>query len=411
VTVPAAPLQLTGWTEAALLGILGFGLLAAVVATAFAFVFRALSARSTPVGVTAILGLGAVAAVLNATAVSGSSLVAGTEIVYYGTGAYLLGVFVTGSVGAEVGRRLGDHVARDVFDVAAIDASGEAAAILQSAALVTPVELPAEIADLAGYATVGKSTKRRLAGRELVVPEGLSNAALESRLRARIRRDFDVDSVHVDVDDDRTVRSLAVGRQPGGVGPLLAPRTVALAVEGDPAPDASTGDPVELWPRGDGSNEPVATGSVQATDGDVTTLAVDADDVDAVTPGETYRLLARSGEPSDVHELVATLRETDATVTKATVEEGGPLHGEFADWLPVTVLVIERDGERIPFPAANETLEPGDTVHVLGTPEGLHRFANYEPEREPVNGASPDDERASPESESERSVLAGITGD
>ncbi|WP_123536462.1 TrkA C-terminal domain-containing protein [Halosimplex salinum] len=387
----AVPLQLVSdWTMTALLRILGFGLYASVVAMGFAFLYRGYSTRPLPVGVGVVVGLSFVTMSLNIDAVVQSSVIGDTPKIHYASGAYLLGVFGVGAVASDVGRRIGDHFAADVFDVTRIDAGGEVARLVQSAGLVVELALPETVEDIDGYPAVDEATKRALAGRTMLFPRRLSRDETESRLAARLARDFDVGHVHAAIDGDLTVSSLAVGRRPSGVSPSLPPGTVAVAVEGDPSPNASTGDPVEVWADGSADGHLVATGKFRAAVGDVVTITVGTDDADAFDSAESYRLVTRPDTANDVNELVATVWEAEETVTAVTVEDDDPLRGEFVDWLPVTVLVLVRGGDPIPFPADNETLEVGDTVYVLGTPEGLHRLAEYEPEREPGDRPVPD---------------------
>ncbi|WP_436932615.1 cation:proton antiporter regulatory subunit [Halosimplex halobium] len=387
----AVPLQFASeWTMTALLRILGFALYASVVAMGVSFLYRGYSTRPLPVGVGVVVGLSFVTMSLNIDAVTQASVIADTPKLHYATASYLLGVFAVGAVAADGGRRIGDHFAADVFDVPRIDAGGQVARLVQSAGLVVELELPESVDDIDGYPPVDGGTRRALAGRRMRFPRRLSESDLASRLAARLERDFDVGHVHAEIEPDLTVSSLAVGGRPSGIGPSLPPGSVAVAVAGDPPPDASTGDPVEVWTDGDDGGL-VATGKFRASVGDVATVAVGTDDADAFDPDDAYRLVTRPDTAEDVNELVATVWEADETVTAVTVDEGDPLQGEFVDWLPVSVLVVVRGGEPIPFPADNETLQVGDTVYVLGTPAGLHRLDEYEPEREPGDRPAPDD--------------------
>ncbi|MFC7196264.1 cation:proton antiporter regulatory subunit [Halosimplex aquaticum] len=387
----AVPLQFASdWTTTALLRILGFGLYASVIAMGFAFIYRGYSTRPLPVGAAVVIGLSFVTTSLNITAVVQSSLIDDTAKIHYASAAYLLGVFTVGAVTSEVGRRIGDHFACDVFEITRADAGGMVARLVQSAGLIVEVTLPETVDDIDGYPAVDDGVKRALAGRTVRFPRRLSDADLEDRLATRLERDFGVGHVHAEIESDLTVSSLAVGARPSGIGPSLPPGTVALAIEGDPSPDASTGDPVEVWIDGDDGGRLVATGKFRATVGDVATITVGTDDAEAFDPDGSYRLVTRPDTANDVNELVATVWEAEETVTAVTVEEGDALQGEFVDWLPVSVLVVVRDGEPIPFPAENETLDVGDTVYVLGTPAGLHRLAEYEPDREPGDRPVPD---------------------
>jgi len=401
-----AALQLvTDWTTNALLQIVGYGLYASVTALGVAFIYRGYTTRALPVGVASLVGLSFVTISLNITAVLEPAIIGDTAKVHHATSAYLLGVFVSAVVNAEVGRRIGDHFACDVFDIERLDVSGAVAQLFRSANLLVTVELPETVEDLDGYPAVGAEAKRELAGRQMQFPRRLSDEELSSRLVTRLERDFGIGHAHVELTDDGRVASLAVGERPSGIGPSLPPGTVALAVRGDPSPDVSTGDPVEVWATEGDSKRLVATGTVRATVGDVATVTVGTNVADAFEIDRTYRLVTRPDTASDVNELVATIWEADKTVAAVTVEDGDPLHGEFVGWLPVSVLAVERDGEPLPFPAENETLEVGDTVYVFGTPEGHYRLAEYEPQRD--GASAPDGDRG----ESDGGLLPSVTGD
>ncbi|MFC7233693.1 hypothetical protein ACFQMM_24280 [Saliphagus sp. GCM10025308] len=66
---------------------------------------------------------------------------------------------------------------------------------------------------------------------------------------------------------DGTVDHLAVGSVPSGIGPTLAPGSVAMAVRADPAPDASPGDVVEVWSADGSDSRRLATADLRATAG------------------------------------------------------------------------------------------------------------------------------------------------
>ncbi|WP_276255048.1 cation:proton antiporter regulatory subunit [Halomontanus rarus] len=376
------------WTQTALVHTLGFGLLACLAATGVTFVYRGYSTRSIPTGGAVLVGVSAVALWLNAAiwldveVVVSETVGGGTPLANRASAAYLLGVFVASGVTAELGRRLGDHLGCEVFDITTLDARGEVATLVRSAGLVVEVELPETIEDINGYSPAGDGIKRDMAGRTMLVPRRLTIDELRDRLSARLRRDFDVDHVHLELAAGGAVDHLAIGVQPDGIGPSLPPETVAVAIRSDPSPAASTGDPVEVWTDGGESSRLVTTGTVRATLGDVTTVVVDAAHADAFATDETYRLVMQPATPDDGHELASVLRAAEETVTVVDVEPDGPLRGEFVGWLPGRVLVLERGDELLPFPGANRTLEAGDTVFVLGSPTQLRQLLAYDSERE-----------------------------
>ncbi|UTF54647.1 hypothetical protein [Natronosalvus rutilus] len=84
-----------------------------------------------------------------------------------------------------------------------------------------------------------------------------------------------------------------------------------------------------------------------------------------------YRLAIRATEPDDGRELVRRIQRAPETISARTVETGDDLEGEFVEWVPGTVLVIERDGDLHPFPAGREPIRVGDRIHAIGVPDEL----------------------------------------
>lgn len=368
------------WTRAALLGILGYGLLAGVGALAVAFTYRVLTVRELPSGPALLVGLAVPASWLTAAAIQQGTVVADSPLVHYTSGTYLLGVLLTGTVLATGGHRLGDHLARGAYEITRFEASGPVADLVQSASLALAVTLPTSIDDAEGYPPVDEAVKRDLAGRTFLFPSGLSVAELRSRAASRLESDYDVGYAHVELTEGGAVDAIAVGDRQEGLGPTLGPDRVAVAIAGDPSPRASAGDPIEVWTTGAEPSHLVTTGTLRASTGPVTTLIVDAVDADAFEPGERYRLTTRPETPSDGHALVSAIRAGDETVTAVTVADGGPLENEFAGWVPGTVLAIDRDGEVLSLPADKEPLQSGDAIYVFGTPADLEALSmEFEP--------------------------------
>lgn len=358
----------------AFLGVLGFSLLAGVTALCAAFIYRRGTTRMIPPGGGIILGVVPVAAWLNYRAFSTGTVVADMALLSRSTGYFLVGTITFGTVAAEGGRRLGDYIASDVFSIERIGVTSEVAELVQSAGTVVVVELPETIEDIEGYPAVDRSVIERLSGRRLLFPRRLSPPELEQRLQERIEEDFHVDHVDVTLTEDGQVSRLAVGRTERGLGPSIPPTEVALAVSSDPLPEADMGDPIEIWTTDSERNELVATGTFWADSGDVTTLVVGPDDAEALGVDGEYQLSTKAGIRDDGSEFVSLLRVADETITKRTVAGGGSLEGEFVGWVPMTVLAIDRDGESIPFPADRETLQTGDTLYALGTPDDIQTF-------------------------------------
>ncbi|MCU4717773.1 hypothetical protein [Halapricum hydrolyticum] len=379
------------WTIRALVRILGFGLLAGVVAVTVAFVYRWYSRGRLSLGVGLFAGLSIPSAWLYAGTAAGGPLVSPTPLFHRASGAYVLGVFATAAIAAEAGRRTGDRLACDVYDIDDVAGRGAAAALVRAASLAVSVTVPDTIERLDGYEPIGEPTRARLADRTMLFPRRLDADQLGDRLAERVRDDFDVEYVHAEVALGGTVERFAVGARPSGLSPRLPPGVSAVGIEADPPASVGSGDPVEVWhDRGD-ATQPVATGSVRATDGDVTTAVVDTDDALALDGDRQYRLLVRPAAVEDARELAEHVWESEATVTTTTVSSGDLLEGEFVGWLPGAVLLIERSDEAIPFPEASVTLQAGDSLYVLGMPAQHQELAEYDP----------DADRAPPEEASE----------
>lgn len=374
----------TEWTETAIRNVVGFALLSGLVATVAAFGYRVASARALPIGAGLFAGLGVVVGWLNAVALGRSTMIDGTPLVHYATAVYVLGTIAASALSAEGGRQVGDRVARDVFDIERLGATGEIAALVRSARLPSVVRLPDRIDDAAGYPPVEPSIKRDLAGSAILLPQVDDDSALRTRLSARLERDYDLGHVSITVGTDGAIDRLEVGGTRPGIAATIPAGTVAVSIRGEPAPAVGAAEPVEVWAVTDGSSRLVATGRLWATDGDAATVAVDADAADrlATEPDARYRLAARSEPPDDGFRLLAALRAADGTVRSVTVDDGGSLENVFVGWVPGTVLAVVRDGEVRPFPADNLTLRAGDDLSVLGTVDELRSLGLDADDRE-----------------------------
>ncbi|WP_126662639.1 TrkA C-terminal domain-containing protein [Haloterrigena salifodinae] len=365
----------------ALVGIAGFALLAGGTAAGVAFVFRWYSADGIPEGVAILLGVSMVAIWLNAQSALQQVISGDAELLELSTVAFTVAAFVASAIAADGGRRLGDHLATDVFAVATPRTITEVGQLVRSAGRVVAVELPEEIADVDGYDPVEESTKIELTGHTLLFPRRLSTDDLRERLIARLERDYGIGHVDVEFGTDRTIDYLALGSRPAGIGSTLAPGTVAVAIRGDPAPDASPGDAVRIWHRDDDSLRRAAGGELRGVADDVATVAVDADDAGTLSTDEEYRLVTLPRDPGAERDLVSLLRAADETVTTLPVDADDPLEGAAVGSLPVFVLAVDRGAagaDPLALPSGETRLEAGDVAYVLGRPDALRRIGDLE---------------------------------
>lgn len=378
VSVPPALADVPTEAIDVVVRVLGFCLVAGTTSATAAAAFRWYGREELPEGMGILIGLSVVALWLNTQSALNSAMLGRTDLFDPTTAVLTVATFVAGGIAADVGRRGGDAVSKKVTaPLSGPRNIDEVTQIVRSAGRVITVELPDAIEDAEGYDPIDESKKAELAGLTLVFPRKLTLEELRDRLIDRLERDYGVGHVEVDVTADGEVTFLALGSRPSGLGPTLAPGTVALAIHADPAPDASPGDVVELWRRNEGGDPPerVAKAELRATAGDVATVAVEAEDAEVLAEERPYRLVTLPGTPDVVRELVALLRAADETVVAVDVAADGPLDGAVVDDLSATVLVVDRGESALAFPDG-ETLAAGDVVYALGLPEELRRLTS-----------------------------------
>ena len=361
--------------------ILGFGLLAAGTGATVSFVFRWYSADEIPEGIAILLGVTMVAIWLNTQSALQDAIIGDTGLLEPATAVYTVAAFSASAIAADGGRRVGDYLARDVFSITSPRTMTEVGQLVRSAGRVVTVELPETIADVDGYDPVDPTTKAELSGQTFLFPRRLTTDRLRERLTDRLERDYGIGHVDVEFGDDGTISHLGFGSRPAGIGPTLAPGSVAVAIRGDPAPDASPGDAVRIWRREGDSLRRVTGGELRGVADDVVTVAVDADDAQALESDIAHRLVTLPRNPGAERDLVSLLRAADETVTTLPVAAGDGLEGATVDSLPVLVVAVERGdsapdaGEGLALPDGETRLEAGDTAYVLGRPEALRRVS------------------------------------
>ncbi|GAB6863016.1 potassium transporter TrkA [Haloplanus litoreus] len=356
--------------------LLALGAGAALVSAIAALAYRWYTKFRLPLWLSMLLGLSVVALTLNTVGVF-TDLLSGETTIFSPArivfNALSLGV---GAVAAPVGRLVGDRVATDVFAfTGARELDVEVSRLVRSVGRITDVTLPEDpddIEDIEGYDPVARATKETLAGKTLIFPRRLTVADLEARLVSRLQDDYDVG--HVDVDlVDGTVAYLALGSRATGIGPTLAPGTVAVAVRADPANGASPGDRVQVW-RTDPEPKRLLTAELRAHVDDVATIAVDEEDASLLAAAETYRLVTLPSEPQAEREFASLLRAAEETMYAVTVDEGSDLVGTAVRDLDATVVAVKALDGGIDTLARDRTLAVGDEVYLVGRPETFRRL-------------------------------------
>ncbi|GAB6880175.1 hypothetical protein JCM17823_24490 [Halorubrum gandharaense] len=396
--VPAAvPLALDvtfGQPRVAAVTLLTFAVLSVFVAGASALAYRWYFKQEVPEGVAVILGVAVVALYLNTTSlgevVGGDSPALLTpEGVFFNIVALALAAVV-----APLGRYAGDRLAVDVFAVAGTKQfEGEMSKFVRTVGRVTTVTLPkaSDIGDMDTYEPVSADKKAEMAEKTLVFPRKLTVEELRDRLVTRVKEDYGVGYVDVDLGDDGTLEFFAVGSRAAGIGPTLAPGAAAIAIAADPPNNATAGDMVQVW-RTDPEPERVATAELRGVSEDVATVALDESDAAKLSGEGGYRLVTLPAEPQADREFASLLRNADETMAAVTVREGSDLVGSsVSDVGAVVAAVRPPEGSVQPIPSRAYTFGAGDLVYLVGRPDAIRQFEGLAA----APPAAPDDTTAS----------------
>jgi len=355
--------------------VVSLGFVAAAVAGSVGFLYRAYSREASPVALNVLVGLGAVALWLNLSGALGNFVQGETVLVTPDAVAVNLVSLVAGGVSATYGGNLGDRVAVEMSDFPD-SYDDDLRSLVRSAGRNVVVRIPEAdgIEDAEGYEPVADETKKSVAGKRFVFPRGITVEELRLRIADRLKKEYGVGYVDVEVDDRGEVKFLGLGRSVSGIGPTLAPGTCAVALRADPAYASSPGDTVRILRNGDTGVETVASGELRAAVGDTVTVALDEGDARRTDPGECYRLVTLPSEKGPEREFAAMLRSADETVSVVSVAEGSSLVGKTLDSLGVSVVAVETQEGVEAVPDKTRTVEAGDSLYVVGRPNELRKL-------------------------------------
>ena len=362
----------------AAIAVVALAFVSAAVAAAVAFAARAYSREPSPAALNVLAGLGGIALWLNLSGSLGNFIQGETQIIQTGTALVNLVSITIGALTASYGGKLGDRVAVEFSTLTKASYDGDVTRMVRSVGRTVTVEVPEKekIEDIDGYDPVSEEKKEKLAGKRFVFPRGITVAELRERVADRLKEDYEVGYVDVELDEKGEVEFLGLGRSLAGLGPTLGPGTCAVAVRADPAYTSGPGDNVQLWRRKeDGTVESVASGELRAAVGDVVTVALDENDAAKVEPSETYRLVTLPSEKGPERQFASMLRSADETMSIIKVTEGSPLVGAAVENVGVPVVAVRApDGEVEAVPPRTRVLSVDDTVYAVGRPEELRKL-------------------------------------
>lgn len=354
--------------------LVGLAVLAAAVAGLFAAVYRWYVKARIPIGLAVLGGLAIVAIYLNTSTALGQVIGGEHGLLDLETALVNITIFAVAVLASYGGNLVGDRLAREFALTGAGEFEEDVGRLVRAVGRAIVVSLPDDIEDIEGYDPVPAETKDDLAGKTFVFPKGLTVDQLRERLLTRLREDYGIGHVGVDLTRDGTVEYLALGSRAAGLGPTLAPGMAAMAITADPPFTASAGDTVQVWSTDDPPTR-LITAELRAAVDDVVTLATDLTDAATLDPAVTYRLATLPAEARVDREFASLLRNADETMDVVTIAEGSPLAGAPVGSIDLAIIARRPAGGAIEaIPPRSTVIGTGDTLYAIARPEALRRL-------------------------------------
>lgn len=355
--------------------LLGLSLLAGTATAIVAFVYRVRVRETFPEGATLILGLGVVAIYLNTRLIFIQFVGDGGDPLTFGEAVLNMSVFIVAGIASYGGRYVGTKAGgSDRLNWKLLQPN--LSPIVRATGRFITVTLPETIEDIEGYDEVAEETKKSLAGRTLDFPRGLTVDDLNSQLITRLKEEYDIGYVDVEMTASGDVEYLGVGQRAAGIGPTLPPNSAAVAVKADPPFSATSGDTVQLWYIGeDGTDQRLGKAELRASVGSVATIATSESVANKVDPTANYRLMTLSADTNPEREFAGMLRRGDETMSIVEVTAESPLVGSSVAAVDVTIIAVRSSGGEVEtIPSRERLIQAGDSLFAIGRPDALRKL-------------------------------------
>lgn len=367
-------LVLTHPVVEAVVQIVGVALLAGIATAIATFVYRVRVRNKLPEGATLILGLGIVAIYLNTRSIFIQFIGESNSLPTVGEASLNVVIFVVAGIASYGGHYAGDKIAMS-DRISWSWLQPDFSPIVRAAGRFITVTLPEEIGDIEGYDPVEDETKNVLKGRKLDFPRGLTVSELQSQITIRLKEEYDIGYVDIDLTTSGTVDYLAVGQRAAGIGPTLPPNAAAVAVDADPPFSATPGDTVQLWQNGDDGEKRLGTAELRASVGTVATVVMDEPIAREIQPATDYRLMTLSADSHPDREFAAMLRRGDETMSIVEIRAESPFVGVAVGALDVTVIAVRSPGGEVEtIPERGRLIQERDNLFTIGRPETLRKL-------------------------------------
>ena len=369
--------EIAGISLSSIARVFGFTILSFVVAAAVGAAYRWYFRQRANLNVAVLAGIGSVALYLNTKAALGQVILDNTALFELEAVVFNTVAFLTAGLAAAAGGRIGDQAAVQFGAfTGSKELEGEVSKVVQTMGRRIAVTLPESVEDIDGYEPVPEDVKTELANKTFLFPRRLTVADLRARLVDRLKDDYQVGYVDVDLAEDGTVEYFAVGQRIPGLGPTLGPGQAATAVTADPPQAASPGDLVQVWrPASDTeSAKRIATAEVRGIAEDVVTLVLDEHEAREIAGG-SYRLVTLPAEPRAEREFAGLLRAADETMAAVTIAAGSALVDRTVGELDVTIVAIKPTAGVVEaIPSKQRVVDAGETLYVVARPERVRRL-------------------------------------
>lgn len=369
--------EIAGISLSSIASVIGFTVLSFVVAAAVGAAYRWYFRQRANLNVAVLAGVGSVALYLNTKAALGQVILDNTALFELEAVVFNTVAFLTAGLAAAAGGRIGDQVAVQFGAfTGSKELEGEVSKVVQTMGRRIAVTLPESVEDIDGYEPVPDDVKTELANKTFLFPRRLTVAELRERLVDRLKDDYQVGYVDVDIAEDGTVEYFAIGQRIPGLGPTLGPGQAATAVTADPPQSASPGDLVQVWrPASDAeSAKRIATAEVRGIADDVVTLVLDEHEAREIAGG-SYRLITLPAEPRAEREFASLLRAADETMAAVTVKPGSLVVDRTVGDIDVTIVAIKpTDGAVEAIPSKRRVIGGGETLYVVARPDRVRRL-------------------------------------
>lgn len=270
------------------------------------------------------------------------------------------------------------------------------------------VTVQGEVADIEGFPPLSGGTREAIRDGEWKLPADLPLAELEARFAERLRTEFELADVAVEL-DERGRATVAAAPPMSGLSKRVPSGRRAVSVEGlvptgiarrdevtvdvgeetvaGTVVSARSGDAKAPEPATDGGEDaaPETAAAVTApttTGGDGrVTLAVDRSDAATLLGTDRGQFTVESRGVHREFELVSLLRRAGQRFRRLTVGADAPVAGTTLaaaatrEEHGVAVLAVRADGRWVMSPDAETTLTAGDELFAVGSRDALAGFA------------------------------------